>query len=76
MRLYLKRVKEERKVERGIKMVKLIATDMDGTLLNAAHEVSKENVEAIQYAQSQGVTVVMRLDVHFMKQTIQLFRQG
>lgn len=40
-------------------MVKLIATDMDGTLLNAAHEVSKENVEAIQYAQSQGVTVVI-----------------
>lgn len=59
MRLYLKRVKEERKVERGIKMVKLIATDMDGTLLNAAHEVSKENVEAIQYVQSQGVTVVI-----------------
>ncbi|REI30548.1 Cof-type HAD-IIB family hydrolase [Staphylococcus felis] len=40
-------------------MVKLIATDMDGTLLNAAHEVSDENIKAIQYAQSQGVTVVI-----------------
>lgn len=40
-------------------MVKLIATDMDGTLLNAAHEVSEENVKAIQYAQEQGITVVI-----------------
>lgn len=32
---------------------------MDGTLLNAAHEVSDENIKAIQYAQSQGVTVVI-----------------
>ena len=27
-------------------MIKLIATDMDGTLLNAAHEISQENVDA------------------------------
>ncbi|WP_281183280.1 Cof-type HAD-IIB family hydrolase [Staphylococcus schleiferi] len=40
-------------------MVKLIATDMDGTLLNAAHEVSQENIEAIQYARSRGVTVTI-----------------
>ncbi|ARJ51109.1 Cof-type HAD-IIB family hydrolase [Staphylococcus lutrae] len=40
-------------------MIKLIATDMDGTLLNAAHEVSQENIKAIQYAQSQGITVVI-----------------
>ncbi|MBF7017813.1 Cof-type HAD-IIB family hydrolase [Staphylococcus durrellii] len=40
-------------------MIKLIATDMDGTLLNAAHEVSEENVQAIKYAQSQGITVVI-----------------
>ncbi|MBA8772664.1 Cof-type HAD-IIB family hydrolase [Staphylococcus coagulans] len=40
-------------------MVKLIATDMDGTLLNAAHEVLQENIEAIQYAQSRGVTVTI-----------------
>ncbi|WP_053018664.1 Cof-type HAD-IIB family hydrolase [Staphylococcus haemolyticus] len=40
-------------------MIKLIATDMDGTLLNAAHEISKENVDAIKFAQSQGITVAI-----------------
>ncbi len=27
-------------------MIKLIATDMDGTLLNAAHEISQPNIDA------------------------------
>ncbi|UDI79047.1 HAD family phosphatase [Staphylococcus taiwanensis] len=40
-------------------MIKLIATDMDGTLLNAAHEISQENIDAIKYAQSQGITVAI-----------------
>ncbi|GGB11677.1 HAD family phosphatase [Macrococcus hajekii] len=40
-------------------MIRLIATDMDGTLLNSAHEISQENIDAIRYAQSQGVTVVI-----------------
>ncbi|AID00633.1 Cof-type HAD-IIB family hydrolase [Staphylococcus xylosus] len=40
-------------------MINLIATDMDGTLLNAAHEISEENIKAIKYAQSQGITVVI-----------------
>lgn len=40
-------------------MIKLIATDMDGTLLNAGHEISEQNQEAIKYAQEQGVTVVV-----------------
>ena len=40
-------------------MIKLIATDMDGTLLNASHEITPENIEAIKYAQSKGVTVVI-----------------
>ena len=48
-------------------MIKLIATDMDGTLLNAAHEISQENVDAIKFAQSQGITVALRQVVHFMK---------
>lgn len=34
-------------------MIKLIATDMDGTLLNAAHEISEENQQAIRFAQEQ-----------------------
>lgn len=40
-------------------MIKLIAIDMDGTLLNAAHEISPENLEAIQLAQANGVTVAI-----------------
>ena len=39
-------------------MIKLIATDMDGTLLNA-HEISEENINAIKYAQSKGITVII-----------------
>lgn len=46
-------------MKRGNWMIKLIATDMDGTLLNAAHEISQDNIEAIKYAQSQGITVVI-----------------
>ncbi|AYX88985.1 Cof-type HAD-IIB family hydrolase [Staphylococcus cohnii] len=40
-------------------MINLIATDMDGTLLNAAHEISEDNIQAIKFAQSQGITVVI-----------------
>ena len=32
---------------------------MDGTLLNAAHEISQENQEAIKFAQEHGITVVI-----------------
>ena len=40
-------------------MINLNATDMDGTLLNAAHEISQENQEAIKFAQEHGITVVI-----------------
>ena len=36
-------------------MIKLIASDMDGTLLNSKHEISKENLEAIKKAEDQGI---------------------
>lgn len=36
-------------------MIQLIASDMDGTLLGKKMEVSKENVEAIRYAEEKGV---------------------
>ncbi|MEW9051442.1 MAG: Cof-type HAD-IIB family hydrolase [Neobacillus sp.] len=39
--------------------IKLIALDMDGTLLNEKHLVSEENQRAIQDAQDQGVHVVL-----------------
>lgn len=36
-------------------MIKLIASDMDGTLLNNEHIISKENLQAIKKAQEMGV---------------------
>ncbi|MFD1067714.1 Cof-type HAD-IIB family hydrolase [Oceanobacillus locisalsi] len=41
------------------KPIKLIALDMDGTLLNPMLEVSKRNTEAIQEALNQGIQVVL-----------------
>ncbi len=48
-----------KKVEIGENMIKCIATDMDGTLLNSMQQISKENKEAILKAQEQGVEVVV-----------------
>lgn len=41
------------------KNIKLIALDMDGTLLDHNHEVSKENHDAIQKAKQAGIHVVI-----------------
>lgn len=40
-------------------MYKLIAIDLDGTLLNSYGELSKENIEAIKKAKSKGIEVVL-----------------
>lgn len=40
-------------------MIKCIASDMDGTLLNSFQQVSEENKKAILKAQSQGIEVVI-----------------
>jgi Cof subfamily protein (haloacid dehalogenase superfamily) len=37
----------------------LIATDLDGTLLNHKNEISNANADAIRYAQSRGIEVVI-----------------
>ncbi|KAB8139359.1 HAD family phosphatase [Gracilibacillus oryzae] len=39
--------------------MKLIATDLDGTLLNQNHEISEENKKALQLAKESGVEVVV-----------------
>jgi len=36
-------------------MIKLIASDMDGTLLNNKHKISKENLKAIKKAEKMGI---------------------
>jgi len=40
-------------------MLKLIAIDLDGTLLNEGHEISNENIKAIRRAEQQGIEVVI-----------------
>ncbi len=40
-------------------MIKLIATDMDGTLLNSQHQISPRNLVAIQKAQEKGLVVTV-----------------
>lgn len=37
-------------------MIKLIASDMDGTLLNNKHKIDKENADAIKCAEKAGIT--------------------
>lgn len=39
--------------------MKLIATDMDGTLLDQNGEISKENAEALQAASAHGIDIVI-----------------
>ncbi|MGV3487104.1 MAG: Cof-type HAD-IIB family hydrolase [Tuberibacillus sp.] len=39
--------------------MKLIATDMDGTLLNAEHEISDENIQALKAAADQGIELAI-----------------
>lgn len=39
--------------------MKLIATDLDGTLLNSNHEISKENIEALKLAIEQGTEITI-----------------
>lgn len=40
-------------------MIKIIASDMDGTLLNDKHEISKVNIDAINKARETGITFVI-----------------
>ena len=39
--------------------VKLIAIDMDGTLLNSQKEIPVENIKAIQEAAAAGIKIVL-----------------
>lgn len=40
-------------------ILKFIAMDMDGTLLDSTHRIPKENIEAIQKAQEKGIYAVI-----------------
>ena len=47
-------------------MYKLIATDMDGTLLNSEHKIHKNNLDSIKKAMENGVKIVMCSGRSFM----------
>ncbi|MCM2676065.1 Cof-type HAD-IIB family hydrolase [Alkalicoccobacillus plakortidis] len=46
-------------IQREKKEIKLVALDIDGTLLDSNHQLSKENAQAISEAQEQGIYVVL-----------------
>lgn len=57
-------------------MIKCIASDMDGTLLNSHQQVSEKNKEAILYALSQGVEVVIATGRSYEEATSVLHEAG
>ncbi|WHY67037.1 Cof-type HAD-IIB family hydrolase [Neobacillus sp. SuZ13] len=57
-------------------MIKCIATDMDGTLLNSVQQISSANKEAILKAQSQGVEVVVATGRSYQEATYVLSEAG
>lgn len=40
-------------------MIKIIAADMDGTLLNSNHKISQKTGKAIRYAQNKGIEFII-----------------
>lgn len=46
-------------------MYKLIAIDMDGTLLNDHHEVTEEVRDALHAAKAEGVKIVLCSKVNY-----------
>lgn len=57
-------------------MIKCIATDMDGTLLNSVQQISSANKDAILKAQSQGVEVVVATGRSYQEATYVLSEAG
>ncbi|MFD1737411.1 HAD family hydrolase [Bacillus salitolerans] len=57
-------------------IIKCIAIDMDGTLLNNDHVVSQENTEAILKAQSAGIDVVIATGRSYKEAKYVLLEEG
>ena len=57
-------------------MIKCIASDMDGTLLNALQQVSQENKEAILKAQAKGIEFVVATGRSYQEATFALAETG
>ena len=57
-------------------MIKMIASDMDGTLLNSVQQISEENKQAILKAQAQGVEFVVATGRSYQEATYVLGEAG
>jgi Cof subfamily protein (haloacid dehalogenase superfamily) len=57
-------------------MIKCIASDMDGTLLNSNQQISEENKEAILKAQAQGIEFVVATGRSYQEATYVLAQAG
>ena len=57
-------------------MIKCIASDMDGTLLNSNQQISEENKEAILKAQAQGIEFVVATGRSYQEATYVLAQVG
>lgn len=53
-------------------MIKVIASDMDGTLLNDAHEMDPRTVEAVRRACSQGIRFIIATGRNYFQAMEQL----
>ena len=56
-------------------MIKLIASDMDGTLLDSNHKISEENIKAIEDAENKGVifTIATGRDYNSVKPVLESY---
>ena len=46
-------------------MIKLIASDMDGTLLNSNHDIDRETVDAIRAAEEAGIIFAISKGIEY-----------
>lgn len=68
---------EKISTDEGERYMKLIAIDLDGTLLSSKIDISKENIEAVKLAQKQGHIVMICSgrapeDIHKLLETIDI----
>ena len=57
-------------------MIKLLASDMDGTLLNGDHEIGVNSIKAIKEAQQHGVEVLVATGRSYLEAMVPLNEAG
>ena len=62
-------------------MIKMIALDIDGTLLNSDKKITPQNKQAIQKAKEQGIKIVLctgrpLMGIHHLLEELDLLNEG